>query len=171
MAFPAHSGPWPLIQFCNHFSQTVGLLGRVISPSQGLCLNIGQHKQNKRICTPNIHALSGIRTHDPSVRASEDSSCLRPRGCYDRQWKLRREIYSKILPHNINCSIWSKAVDVRSSQSFLFIAEKIIFLGRWKTYKASCNQGFEILTAVVTKSSLFWDKMSVVRWKSTDASE
>jgi hypothetical protein len=27
-----------------------------------------------------IHALIGIRTHDPSVRASEDSSCLRPRG-------------------------------------------------------------------------------------------
>jgi hypothetical protein len=26
-----------------------------------------------------IHALSGIRTHDPSVRAREDSSCLRPR--------------------------------------------------------------------------------------------
>jgi hypothetical protein len=33
----------------------------------------GQH-----IHTPNIHALSGIRTHDPSVLASEDSTCLRP---------------------------------------------------------------------------------------------
>jgi hypothetical protein len=40
--------------------------------------------QNKRIHTPNIHSLSGIRTHDPSVRASEDSSCLRPRGYCDR---------------------------------------------------------------------------------------
>jgi hypothetical protein len=55
-----------------HFSfviltQSVGLLGRGISPSQ-----------------TNIHALSGIRTHDPSVRASEDSSCLRPRDHYDR---------------------------------------------------------------------------------------
>jgi hypothetical protein len=30
------------------------------------------------------HALSGIRTQDPSVRASEDSSCLRPRGNCDR---------------------------------------------------------------------------------------
>jgi hypothetical protein len=44
MALPAHSGPWPLIQFRNHFSQTVGLLGRVISPSQGRYLNTGQHK-------------------------------------------------------------------------------------------------------------------------------
>jgi hypothetical protein len=33
MALPAHSGPWSLIQFRNHFSQTLGLLGRVISPS------------------------------------------------------------------------------------------------------------------------------------------
>jgi hypothetical protein len=30
-----------------------------------------------------IYALNGVRTHDPSVRASEDSSSLRPRGhCY-----------------------------------------------------------------------------------------
>jgi hypothetical protein len=29
--------------------------------------------QNKRIHTPNIHALSGIRTHDPSVLAGEDT--------------------------------------------------------------------------------------------------
>jgi hypothetical protein len=43
MALPAHSGPCPFIQFRNHFSQTVGFLGRVISPSQGLCLNT-EHK-------------------------------------------------------------------------------------------------------------------------------
>jgi hypothetical protein len=44
MALPAHSGPRPLIQFRNHFSQSVGLLGRVICPSQSLYLNTGQHK-------------------------------------------------------------------------------------------------------------------------------
>jgi hypothetical protein len=32
-----------------------------------------------------MHALSGIQTHDPSVRASEVSSCLRPRGHRDRR--------------------------------------------------------------------------------------
>jgi hypothetical protein len=42
-------------------------------------------KQNKHIYTSNIHALNGIRTHDHSVRASEDSSCLRPVGYRDRQ--------------------------------------------------------------------------------------
>jgi hypothetical protein len=44
MVLPAHSRPWPLIQFRKHFSQTVGLLGRVISPPQGRYLNTGQHK-------------------------------------------------------------------------------------------------------------------------------
>jgi hypothetical protein len=47
MALPARSGPRPLIQFRNHFSQAVGLLGRVISPSQGRYLNTGQHKHRK----------------------------------------------------------------------------------------------------------------------------
>jgi hypothetical protein len=40
--------------------------------------------QNKHIHTPNIHALCGIQTHNPSFRASEDSSCLRLLGCCDR---------------------------------------------------------------------------------------
>jgi hypothetical protein len=30
--------------------------------------------------------LSGIRTHDPSIWAIEDSSCLRPRGYRDRNF-------------------------------------------------------------------------------------
>jgi hypothetical protein len=42
--------------------------------------------QNKRTHTPNIHAVSGIRTHDHSVRVNEDSSFLRPLGY--RDWPL-----------------------------------------------------------------------------------
>jgi hypothetical protein len=87
MAFPTHSGLWPLIQFRSHFSQMLGLLGRVSSPSQGRYLNTGQHKHRINSHNTDIHALSGIPTHDPSVRASEVSSCLRPRGhCDRRQW-------------------------------------------------------------------------------------
>jgi hypothetical protein len=41
----------------------VGLLGRVISPSQGLYLH---RKTQHRKTWTNIHALSGIRTHNPS---------------------------------------------------------------------------------------------------------
>jgi hypothetical protein len=77
-------GPWPLLQFHNpFFIQSVGLLGRVISPSEGRYLHTGQHKQRINAQT-DIHVLSGIRTYDPSVRASEDSSCLTPRGHCDR---------------------------------------------------------------------------------------
>jgi hypothetical protein len=55
-----------------HFSflnlrESVGLLGRGISPSQGRYLHTGQHRHP---------CLGGIRTHVPSVRASEDSSYL-----------------------------------------------------------------------------------------------
>jgi hypothetical protein len=41
------------------------------------------HKHRINAWIP-IHAFSGIRTHDPSVRASEDSSYLRPHGHCDR---------------------------------------------------------------------------------------
>jgi hypothetical protein len=77
-------GPGIFFIFVIFFSQTVGLLGRVISPSQGRYLQTGQLKQNKRIYTTNFHALSEIRTHNPSVRADEDGSCLRPHGHCDR---------------------------------------------------------------------------------------
>jgi hypothetical protein len=45
------------------------------------------HTQNaNRVNAHNtdIHTLSAIRAHDPSVRESEDSSCLRMRGHCDR---------------------------------------------------------------------------------------
>jgi hypothetical protein len=44
MALPAHSKPWPLINFRNHISHIVRLLGRVISSSHGLYLNTEQYK-------------------------------------------------------------------------------------------------------------------------------
>jgi hypothetical protein len=64
-------------------TQTVGLLGRVISPSQGRYQHRGQHKHRTNAHT-DTHALYGIRTHVPSARESEDSSCPRPRGHCDR---------------------------------------------------------------------------------------
>jgi hypothetical protein len=65
------------------FTQSVGLLRRGISPSQGRYLRTGQYKHRMKAHT-DIHASSGIRTHDPSIRAVEDGSCLRPRGHCDR---------------------------------------------------------------------------------------
>jgi hypothetical protein len=45
MALHSFVGPWPLLQFRNlfFFTQTVGHLRRMISPSQGCYLNAGQH--------------------------------------------------------------------------------------------------------------------------------
>jgi hypothetical protein len=67
----------------------VGLLGRVIGSSQGLYLHrTTQHRKTRT----NIHALSGIRTHDPSnqpvkTRASDRTATVT--GHCDRQMKLR----------------------------------------------------------------------------------
>jgi hypothetical protein len=69
------------------FTQSIGLLGGVISPSQGRYLYTEQHRHRINPQT-DIHALNGIRTHDPSVRASEDSSCLRSRGHRDRHFQI-----------------------------------------------------------------------------------
>jgi hypothetical protein len=93
-------GLWPLFQFLNPI-QSLGHLGRVISQSQGRYLHT------------DIHAFSGIRTHDPSVRASEDSSCLRPRGHCDRLWSSSRVLKNcsvetavlAFFPSNVECVV------------------------------------------------------------------
>jgi hypothetical protein len=83
--------PWPVLQFRN-FCYTVGRTAWMgISPSQGLCLHTGQHKHRTNAYTDTT--LSWIRTHDRSVRPSEDSSCLRPRiPC-----GLHVSLYSRII--------------------------------------------------------------------------
>jgi hypothetical protein len=48
----------------------------------------GQYKYRINAHNTDIHAFSGIRTHDFNVRANEDSSCLRPRDNCDRQGQL-----------------------------------------------------------------------------------
>jgi hypothetical protein len=77
-------GPGLFFTFVIFFlTQTVGLLGQLISPSQGHYLNTRQHKHRTNAHT-DIHALNGIRTHDPRVRASENSTYLNPCSHRDR---------------------------------------------------------------------------------------
>jgi hypothetical protein len=66
---------WALAAFSVSWSytQSVGLLGHGICPSQGRYLHTEQHKHRINAHNTDIHALSRIRTHDPSVRAKEDS--------------------------------------------------------------------------------------------------
>jgi hypothetical protein len=88
---PLLLGPGLFFNFVIFFTQTVGLLGRVISPSQGLYLYSRQHKHRINANT-NIHAWSRIWTYDPSVRASENSSGLRPHGYSDRRPKYTTKV-------------------------------------------------------------------------------
>jgi hypothetical protein len=85
MALQPFVGPWPLFQFFDPI-QSVGFLGRGISPSQGLYLHTEQDRINAH--NTDIHALIGIRTHNLSVPASEDKSCLRLRGHCDQHMKI-----------------------------------------------------------------------------------
>jgi len=78
------SPTWPVpiqnFNFWNlwiYYEYLVRLLGRGISPTQGLYL---RRKTQQKNADTHIHASSGIRTHDPSVQVVEDSTCLRPRG-------------------------------------------------------------------------------------------
>jgi len=76
---PRH--PRLLFQFLGSIRHLVGLLGRGISPAQGLYLHgTTQHRKTQA----NIHAPSRIRTYDPNVRAAEESTCLRPCGHWDQ---------------------------------------------------------------------------------------
>jgi hypothetical protein len=60
------------------FRHLVGLLGGGGDQSSAKASTYtGQHNTEKQT---HIHAPSRIRTCDPSVRAAEDSTCLRPRG-------------------------------------------------------------------------------------------
>jgi hypothetical protein len=64
--------PWPFLQFRNFFTQTVGLLGREISLSQGRYLNTGQHKH--RIKT-HRHPCLEWDSNPRSQRSSQRRRC------------------------------------------------------------------------------------------------
>jgi hypothetical protein len=93
LALQPHFGPWLTSMKLSvslgllNLIHSVGLLGRVISSLQGLYLytNTGKRTHtHTHIQKLSIHVLSGIRTHDPGFRASEDSTCHRPLGYLDR---------------------------------------------------------------------------------------
>jgi len=65
----------------NISGQLVQLLGRGISPKQGLYL---QRTTQDRKTWTHIHASIRIRIHDPSFQAAEHSTFLRPLDHRDR---------------------------------------------------------------------------------------
>jgi hypothetical protein len=84
MALQPFVGRWPLFNFLILYR-----VGRTPwTGDQPVARPLPTHRTTqtqKKAQNTDIHVLSGIRTHDPSVRASEGSSCLRLRGhCYKR---------------------------------------------------------------------------------------
>jgi hypothetical protein len=79
MALQPIVGPWPLFQFLDPvYSRLDGG-----SASFKASAYSEQHQHRIKAHNTDIHALGEIRTHDPSVRAIEDSLCLRPHGHCD----------------------------------------------------------------------------------------
>jgi hypothetical protein len=97
-------GPWSLLSVSWSFSD-----GRAPWTSDQLVARpLPKHRttqtQNKHIHIPNIHVLCGIRTHDPSFRASEDSLCFRTLGYWDRQRNgllFGRSLFVSRLEHKL----------------------------------------------------------------------
>jgi hypothetical protein len=71
-------GPWPLFQFLDpiHNRSSNWTADQPVARP----LPVHRTKTRKNAHNTDIHALSGIRTHDPCFRASEDSPCSGPRG-------------------------------------------------------------------------------------------
>jgi hypothetical protein len=81
MALQPFVGPWLLFQFLNLLhSRQDSLDGGSAHRKATTC---AEDSTNTEKTHTDIHASSGIWTHDPSVWAGEDSSCLRPLGHCD----------------------------------------------------------------------------------------
>jgi hypothetical protein len=79
MALEPFVGPWPLFEFPDSIHNRYDLMDRgsarhkASTYTQNNTIRINTHHTD-------INASSGTRTHDPSVRASEDGSCPSPHG-------------------------------------------------------------------------------------------
>jgi hypothetical protein len=77
IALQAFLGPWPLFHFLILY--TIGKTPW--TGDQPVTRPLLKYRTTQRMnAYTDIHASCDIRTHDTSVRASEESSCFRPRG-------------------------------------------------------------------------------------------
>jgi hypothetical protein len=132
MALPAHSGPRPLIRLSNHLFTDGRTPWTSDQPvARPLPKLRTTQTQNIRIHTSNIHALSEVRTHDLSVRASEDNSCLRPRDYFDSHDKIYSSRLQVNLPLNASriniCSLFRDAIkksECTASNDYMVVENK-----------------------------------------------
>jgi hypothetical protein len=97
------------------------------SASRKAATYIGQHEHG---INKNRHSLSGIRTHDPSVRVGDDISCLRLRGNCDMRLGISVDIIQyRVRILDINMRL---AMDISYSLSVVCydcLSDIIIFVG------------------------------------------
>jgi hypothetical protein len=108
--------PWnALFLFSFLILQTVGRTpwARVQLVAKPLSKHRTTQAQNEHIHTPNIHALCGIRTHDPGFRESEDSTWLIPLGYRDR--------LLLITLHNLDRKMQRRSLMWRIQHRFVFV--------------------------------------------------
>jgi hypothetical protein len=87
MALQPFVVPWPLLQFCNLFYTDSRIPWTSNEPiTRPLPTHRTTQTQNKH--THRHPYLEWIQTHDPSVRANEDGSCLKPCGHCDQQFNI-----------------------------------------------------------------------------------
>jgi hypothetical protein len=113
----------------------VGILGRVISPSQGLYLHrTTQHRKTRT----NIHTLSGIRTHNPSnqpakAHASDRKATVTGTGelQYDKSnlKKIRTEFNNK----------WSPAILLKVDEVLNVLMNEWIYLFIYGLFNDAVN--------------------------------
>jgi hypothetical protein len=94
----------------------------------------GRHRINAHRTHKNIHASSGIRTHDLSAGAGEDSSCLRPRAAAYEAGSLLRLASAKRLPIPAHvCWVVTTASALVSLLSYLnHVTDIICFMSEYQ---------------------------------------
>jgi hypothetical protein len=98
-------GPGLFFIFVIFFTQSVGLLGQGISPSQGLYLYTEQHKQNKRTQT----SMSHVR-FEPTIPAFERAKTVH---VLDREATVIGECWYRYQYFQSSGSIWLNLLDKR----------------------------------------------------------
>jgi hypothetical protein len=76
------------------------------------------YTEHKHRINADTHALSGIRAHDPSVRADEGSSSLKPRGHCDRPLPAWESQNINNVLRNVNSRARFKCVRVPQNDHF-----------------------------------------------------
>jgi hypothetical protein len=74
-----------------------------------------QDNTNTEHTQTNIHALSGVRTHDPSIRAGENSSCLRKR-CHSDRDHLYTPLETILYGSLIHTDLWLQSITISISR-------------------------------------------------------